>query len=103
MLFRSGFIGTILLAGAMWAGRRNVKRGEQSQRSIMKTNALEMAAVIVMSIGALASLNEDKLHVFATNTSILNSAIASFSSGAISAGLCIAGILLVAKSKVAGD
>src|SRR5881397_2243627 len=53
LLFTLGFTGTILVAAATWRSRKALISRED-QRSAMKTNALEIAAFIVVAIAVLA-------------------------------------------------
>ena len=53
LLFILGFTGTLLVAAATWRSRKALISRED-QRSAMKTNALEIAAFIVVAIAVLA-------------------------------------------------
>jgi len=97
-LFVLGFLGTIFLTVATWKRRRDLRSRESDLHSIMRTNALEMAALIVMSIGILDSLSLNNSHTFGAQVPILNNPIAGFSSAGVSAGLMIAGVLVIARS-----
>ncbi len=97
LLFILGFTGTLLVAAATWRLRKALISGED-QRSAMKTNALEIAAFIVMAIAVLAGLYDDKTHVFGTNAPSWIGGLAALVLSASSAGLILAGAWLITRS-----
>ena len=97
MLFVLGFMGTVLVVVATWRSRR-VMIPRESQRSVMKTNALEMAAFIVMAIAVLTGLNDDKTRAFGTIGPPWTSGLGALVLSAICAGLILAGTWLTTKS-----
>jgi len=97
LLFILGFTGTLLVAAATWRSRKALISRED-QRSAMKTNALEIAAFIVMAIAVLAGLNDDKTHVFGTNVPLWVSGLAALVLSASSAALILAGAWLITRS-----
>ena len=96
-LFVFGFFGTFLLASSSWYDRK-IRRSRVESRRLMKATGLQMGAFIVVSIGALATLNEDRTHVYGAGVPFWTNAFAAFVSGIISAGLITVGILVVARS-----
>jgi len=97
LLFVLGFMGTVLVAAATWRSRKALISRED-QRSAMKTNALEIAAFIVMTITVLAGLNDDKTHAFGTNVPPWIGGFAALVLSASSAGLILAGAWLITRS-----
>ena len=97
LLFILGFTGTLLVAAATWRSRKAVISRED-QRSAMKTNALEIAAFIVMAIAVLAGLNDDETHVFGSNLPLWIGGLAPLVVSASSAVLILAGAWLIARS-----
>ena len=97
LLFILGFTGTLLVAAATRRSRKALISRED-QRSAMKTNALEIAAFIVMAIAVLAGLNDDKTHVFGTNVPLWISGFAALVLSSSSAGLILAGAWLITRS-----
>ncbi len=97
LLFGLGYIGTVLVVVATWRSR-SVEIGGKSLRSVMTTNALEIAAFIVMAIAVLTGLNDDKTHVFGTIGPFLAGGLAAVTFASLSAGLILAGALLITRS-----
>ena len=85
------------MIAATWRSRK-VMISSESQQSVMKTNALEITAFIVMAIAVLAGLNDDKTHVFGTNVPLWISGFAALVLSASSAALILAGALLITRS-----
>ena len=96
-----GFAGTVLVIAATWRSRK-VMISSESQQSVMKTNALEITAFIVMAIAVLAGLNDDKTHVFGTNIPFWTSGLAALVFSALCAGLILAGIWLTTTLQDSG-
>ena len=89
------------MIAATWRSRK-VMISSESQQSVMKTNALEITAFIVMAIAVLAGLNDDKTHVFGTNIPFWTSGLAAFAFSALCAGLILAGIWLTTPLQDSG-